>query len=79
VLLGQTAENGDLLVDGFELVPCEYAFGPSFILSPHDETEFAAAVERAGPGAIGYFRTHTQDGLSLCTAGATGAIHPSSS
>jgi len=70
ILLGSTAENGDLLVEGVEIVPCEYAFGPSFLLSAHDEAEFAAAVEKAGPKAIGYFRSHTRDGLSLDQADA---------
>ncbi len=64
VLIGH--QDGNVLtIDDFEVVPCEYAFGPSYLLSPNDEPGFADAVERAGGKAVGYFRSHTRDGLTL--------------
>ena len=73
VLIG-TVEAGDKLVvhiRDFESVPCPHKRGPSFLLTEEDEPVFAATVERSrqrnerGLHAIGYFRSHTRDGLGL--------------
>src|SRR5215471_7197018 len=58
-------------VEQIELVPCLYARGPSYLLSSDDKTAFEMAVERWAPNptrpqqAVGYFRSHTRDGLAL--------------
>lgn len=59
-----------LTIEDFEPVACEYAYGPSYLLSPNDEAHFSEAVNRWRPGpgrdmsAIGYYRSHTRDGLA---------------
>jgi len=73
VLLG-TVETSDKLVvhvQDFEPVPCPHKRGPSYLLTEEDEQNFRAAVERLrsrndrGLQAIGYFRSHTRDGLGM--------------
>ena len=73
VLIG-TVEAGDKLVvhvQDFEPAPCQHKRGPSFLLTEEDEAGFSATVERSrqrnerGLHAIGYFRSHTRDGLGL--------------
>jgi hypothetical protein len=74
ILLGAIEPVGDrilITVDEFELVPCEYAFGPSYVLSPADLQRFRSALAAFDPSArkqhytVGYFRSHTRDGLQL--------------
>lgn len=58
-------------VEQIELVPCLYARGPSYLLSGDDKTAFEEGLgrwkpETAGsPYVVGYFRSHTRDGLAL--------------
>jgi len=73
ILLGRVdrASSPVIFIEGFEAVPCEYAFGPSYILSAEDQVKFARAAELWKPDAsreefaIGYFRSHTREGLSI--------------
>ena len=73
VLIG-TVEAGEKLVvhiQDFETVPCPHKRGPSYLLTEEDEDLYKQAVERLrqrndrGLHAIGYFRSHTRDGLAL--------------
>jgi len=73
VLIG-TVEAGEKLVvhiQDFETVPCPHKRGPSYLLTEEDEEVYRQTVERLrqrndrGLHAIGYFRSHTRDGLSL--------------
>ena len=58
-------------VDDFELVPCEYRRGPSYLFSTEDGAAFESAYSRWKPSvsseqyAVGYFRSHTREGLAL--------------
>jgi hypothetical protein len=58
-------------IDDFEAVECAYRRGPSYLLTEEDATAFADTCERWQPGpsrpayAVGYFRSHTRDGLYL--------------
>lgn len=58
-------------IQDFEVVPCEYASGPSYILSDNDRKKFQEAIARWQPSlnrdlySIGYFRSHTRDGFAL--------------
>jgi hypothetical protein len=56
-------------VDDFENVSCEYARGPSYLLSEGERAKLESVVERAQPNprlhAIGYYRSHTRDGPLL--------------
>jgi hypothetical protein len=73
VLLGTIELSGKLTVriEDFEMVPCDYKRGPSFLLTDGDTQRLADAVARnaASPDrrfyVVGYFRSHTRDGLGL--------------
>ncbi|HEY6345955.1 MAG TPA: hypothetical protein VIY49_31090 [Bryobacteraceae bacterium] len=58
-------------VNSFELVPCVYARGPSYLLTGEESAAFEQACERLRAEAsrhssvVGYFRSHTRPGLSL--------------
>src|ERR1700676_717070 len=73
VLLG-TIEEGERTIvrlDDFEPVACVYKRGPSYLFSADDGAAFDDACARLQPDserpayAVGYFRSHTRDGLSL--------------
>jgi hypothetical protein len=73
VLLGKIEPGSDhtlITVENFEAVPCEYAHGPSYILSPADLQKFRNALARFEPSTrgndiytVGYYRSHTREGL----------------
>lgn len=73
VLLGKIVGGDDptVLVYDYELVPCEYSQGPSYVLSARDLTGFREVVSRwrreISPDqyVVGYFHSHTRDGLYL--------------
>src|SRR3982074_2720606 len=74
LLLGRIEPTGNhtfISIDDFEPVPCEYAFGPSYILSQQDLQELRRSLAQFDPSAgrdlytVGYFRSHTRDGLSM--------------
>jgi len=73
VLLG-SIEVGDKLlvrVEDFVPVPCDYMRGPSYLLTENDEARFRQTVESAKQAsdkrlyAVGFYRSHTRDGLGL--------------
>jgi hypothetical protein len=53
----------------FEAVPCEYAMGPSYLLSENDLQKFQQLLDYWSPSAgrdmyaVGFFRSHTREGL----------------
>lgn len=73
VLLGTIELSGKLVVriEDFEMVPCDYKRGPSFLLGDGDAQRMAETVARnaASPerrlGIVGMFRSHTREGLGL--------------
>lgn len=58
-------------IQSFTVIPCEYALGPSYILSDNDRQRFREAVAQGQPSlnrdlyAVGYFRSHTRDDFAL--------------
>jgi hypothetical protein len=60
-----------LHIQDFEVCPCEYASGPSYLLSANDWQNFKQTVSRWEPSldrdlyAVGYFRSHTREGFAL--------------
>ena len=73
ILLG-AYQDGDprvVRIDDFVPVPCTHKFGPSFVLTDDEMTgvegTLAQLKEREANGAfvVGYYRSHTRDGLSL--------------
>jgi hypothetical protein len=73
VLLGSITSGSPAIVRvaEFEPVPCTYQRGPSYVLTPEESAAFSetCAKWRNRPGgghyAVGYYRGHTRDGLSL--------------
>jgi hypothetical protein len=73
VLLGAIEEGEQTIVrvEDFEAVACDYKRGPSYLFTADDGAAFDDACARWQPDpsrpayAIGYFRSHTRDGLSL--------------
>ncbi|MGH9628708.1 MAG: hypothetical protein ACRD7E_10290 [Bryobacteraceae bacterium] len=77
LLLGTIERKGEqqrevvVSIQDFAPVPCEYAQGPSYLLSSHDHARFRELVDRWKPGsrnelyAVGFYRSHTRDGLAL--------------
>jgi hypothetical protein len=72
VLLG-TIESGPetlVKVEDFEAVACDYRRGPSYLLTADDGAAFDDACGHSQPDpsrptyAVGYFRSHTREGLS---------------
>ena len=67
------AEGGQAVVrvEQAEVVPCVYAKGPSYLLTDEDQAAFDQIREKWRPDssrpfcAVGYFRSHTRDGLNL--------------
>lgn len=73
VLIG-TIERGDVSVvrvEDFEAVECNYKHGPSYILGEEDGGAFREACRNWQPDearpayAVGFFRSHTREGMSL--------------
>ena len=67
VLLG-SVEQGEttiVRVEEFEAVPCDYKRGPSYLFTADDGAAFDDTCVRHRPDAVGYFRSHTRDGMSL--------------
>lgn len=73
LLLGSSELTDRLTVkiEDYDPVPCSYMNGPSYLLSERDLHEFADSHDRwsSGPDrriyAVGYYRSHTRDGMSL--------------
>lgn len=72
-----TNENGSgdiIRIDDFEPVETKYKSGPSYLLSDEECADFRDACDHWQPGearplyAVGYYRSHTRDGLSLAPA-----------
>lgn len=68
LLLG-SAQRGEKLVvriEDYWPAPCEYSFGPSYVLSEGDRQSFGQALEEWKPSparaiyAVGYYRSHTR-------------------
>lgn len=73
VLLG-VIEPGDptiVRIEDFEPVECAYKRGPSYLFTREDRAVFEQAVQRWQPEesreayAVGFYRSHTRDGMSL--------------
>jgi hypothetical protein len=73
LLLGTITPGSPSIVriDDFEPIPCHYRRGLSYLFTEDDSAAFEQAFERYKPDpsrsiyAVGYFRGHTREGLSL--------------
>lgn len=65
VLIGSVEPGTPTIVrvEDFEVVPCQYRRGPSYVFTEEDCEPFEKAGAR--PDAVGYFRSHTREGFSL--------------
>jgi hypothetical protein len=76
VLLGTIEPGGDdqpaiVRVEDFESVECDYQRGPSYLFTEDGKAAFEDAVQRwqadssRDAHAVGYYRSHTREGMSL--------------
>lgn len=73
LLLGSIERDGRTIVriEDFEPVPCGYTRGPSYLLAAEESETFQQAAGNWQPDAarpvyaVGYYRSHTRDGLAL--------------
>ncbi len=69
LLLGRKDEAGTVVVEDYELVPCEYQHGPSYRLSSRDTANLGQAIasraHQKDRQVVGYFRSHTREGFQL--------------
>ncbi len=72
LLLGSFEQDGSttiVKIEDYVPVTCDYLKGPSYQLTDKDEARFRDAVEAAKSSAtqkiVGFFRSHTRDGLGL--------------
>jgi len=55
-----------VLIEDFEVAPCEHLRGGSYTLSPKDQRSLRIRLARhAGQQVVGYFRSHTRPGMYL--------------
>ncbi len=66
LLLGTIEPGAQTIVrvEDFESVACDYKRGPSYLFTADDGAAFDDACTRS-TSAVGYFRSHTRDGMSL--------------
>src|SRR5579862_5297913 len=73
ILIGaiEPGEQTIVRIDDFEPVKSKYKHGPSYLLDEEDRERFAqarrrwSAEESPARYAVGFYRSHTRDGLSL--------------
>jgi proteasome lid subunit RPN8/RPN11 len=64
-------DGGRLTITDYAALDCEHAFGPSFALSPRDETQLSgllAASSRNGSRPVGWYHSHTRSEIFLSDA-----------
>jgi hypothetical protein len=60
-----------VVIEDFEPIPCEYAYGPSYVLSPNDLQGLRKGLGQLDPSSggqlytVGFYRSHTREGLAL--------------
>src|ERR1039458_5120248 len=68
ILLGRTLPGFGraVMIEDFELAPCEHLRGASYTLSPKDKRLLGTRLaRRAARQVVGYFRSQTRPGLYL--------------
>ncbi|HJT90281.1 MAG TPA: hypothetical protein VJ732_20560, partial [Bryobacteraceae bacterium] len=71
LLLGsvQSGNPARVSIEGYELIPCDYARGPLYRFSEADVERFEKTIAQhnasGGQRVVGFFRSHTRKGLAL--------------
>ncbi len=74
VLIGTIERDGEqtvVKIEDFEPVECAYKRGPSYLFADEERATFEEAVRKWQPDesreayAVGFYRSHTRDGMSL--------------
>jgi hypothetical protein len=71
ILLGYFDNDGSIRVSDFETVSCQHSRGAAYVLSDEELARFRSQRERWSSSdplslqAVGFFRSHTRDGLGL--------------
>ena len=61
----QPGDVSTVRIDDFEAIPCTYARGPSYLLTDAERAYFEEVCQRRSAEIVGYYRSHTRDGLTL--------------
>ena len=67
ILIGTTQPGkvNAVRIEDFEVIPCTYSRGPSYLLTDAERTLFNEVCQRRNAEIVGYYRSHTRDGLAL--------------
>lgn len=64
ILIGKI-QSDTIRIEDFEAIPCTYARGPSYLLTDAERALFHETCRRRSAEIVGYYRSHTRDGLTL--------------
>ncbi len=73
LLLGTAHRNSglEISIEDYKPFESEHRFGPSYVLSDADKIRFEDILRRrkddSGPQVVGFYRSHTRDGLALAS------------
>jgi hypothetical protein len=67
ILIGTTQPGkvNAVRIEDFEVIPCTYSRGPSYLLTDAERTLFNEVCQRRNAEIVGYYRSHTRAGLAL--------------
>lgn len=67
LLIGNRTPGVPLIyrIEEFVDVPCSHKFGPSYVYSDEEHETLQAALAKAGSSVLGFYRSHTREGLFL--------------
>jgi len=67
LLIGTTQPGNvnTVRIEDFEAIPCTYSRGPSYLLTEAERAIFNEVCRRRSAEIVGYYRSHTRDGLAL--------------
>src|ERR1051326_3290991 len=52
--------DGRMTISGYVPLECEHAFGPSFTLSPRDESRLSELIRAHAGQVVGWYHSHTR-------------------
>jgi len=67
ILIGTTQPGkvNTVRIEDFEAIPCTYSRGPSYLFTDAERALFNEVCQRRSAEIVGYYRSHTRDGLAL--------------
>src|SRR5580704_11643894 len=62
---GKPGDGSTVRIEDFNPVPCSYSHGPSYLLTEDERALLDQVCQRRSSEIVGYYRSHTRDGLAL--------------